>query len=202
PWAAVEDVRFQNNLLRGIGGGFNVLGKDDNGRPSVGTRRIEIRNNFLEDLGGDWGEGRLLQLLQGVEDFVFLRNTARNDAHILMTDAVNRGFVFRGNVVHHNRYGIIGDGAGPGGPTLQRYFPDAVLEDNLVIGGSRGSLPRGNHFAASESRGLRDPDRSDFRPRDAALEAGVDSSALCAALTASERPAWCGSPPDVDAASR
>src|SRR5690606_6280638 len=61
PWVVVEDVTFTNNLLSGIAGGFNILGRDDNSAPSGQTARIVIRNNLFRDMGGEWGEAPLFQ---------------------------------------------------------------------------------------------------------------------------------------------
>ena len=56
PWSVVEDVTFSNNIVRHTASGINILGRDDNG-PSQQTKRILIRNNLFEDMGGSWGGG-------------------------------------------------------------------------------------------------------------------------------------------------
>ena len=55
PWSVVEDVTFSNNVVRHVGGGINILGRDDN-HPSQQTRRIAIRNNVFLDVGGTLGQ--------------------------------------------------------------------------------------------------------------------------------------------------
>jgi cellulose synthase/poly-beta-1,6-N-acetylglucosamine synthase-like glycosyltransferase len=147
PWSVVEDVTFSGNLVRHVGAGINVLGQDDIHR-SGPARRIAIRNNLFEDVGGAWGSGRLFQLLDGARDVTIDRNTASQSGSMLSggDHAPHPGFVFTGNVAPHNEYGIIGSGTGTGMPTLERYFPDAIVRHNVIIGGDAAKYPPGNQF--------------------------------------------------------
>jgi len=165
PWSTVEDVTFENNLVRHVASGINVLGTDDI-HPSQPTRRIAIHNNLFVDVGGRWGSGRLFQLLDGASDVRIGHNTA------LQTDTVLSGgdraphlrFVFENNLVLHNRYGVIGSGTGPGRASLDRYFPRAVVKRNVFVGGPAGSYPADNFFPPSiDSVGFVDRQREDYR---------------------------------------
>jgi hypothetical protein len=165
PWSTVEDVIFQNNLVQHVASGINILGTDDI-HPSQPARRIAILNNLFVDVGGHWGAGRLFQLLEGVSDVRIGHNTA------LQTDFVifggertpNEPFVFENNLVLHNRYGVIGSGTALGRPTLDRYFPRAVIKRNVFVGGPAASYPADNFFPSSlESVGFVDPRRGDYR---------------------------------------
>jgi hypothetical protein len=159
PWAVVEDVTFTNNLIRHVAGGINVLGRDDN-HPSQPTRRIAIRNNLFVDVGGEWGNGRLFQLLDGTSGVVIDHNTAFQTGSILFggDHDPHTGFVFQNNVALHNEYGVTGSGTGPGNPTLQRYFPRAVMRGNVLVGAPPGAYPAGNFFPESLSAlGVDDP---------------------------------------------
>jgi hypothetical protein len=60
PWSVVEDVTFSNNVVRHVGAGVNILGRDDI-HPSQQTRRIAISGNLFDDVGGPWGSGRLFR---------------------------------------------------------------------------------------------------------------------------------------------
>lgn len=200
PWAVVEDVTFSNNLLKGIAGGFNLLGRDDNGMPSGQTSRIDIHNNVLLQMGGDWGTGPLLQVLEGVADLNVERNTAMNPASIIVSEgAPHTNMNFSRNIVKHNEYGIVGSGTGPGMQTLERYFPGATVEENLIVGGEMRSYPEGNVFPMSETDvGFIDRDAGDLRVDPARQlrrgeypDAGADFTTLCAALAAPERSRHC-----------
>jgi hypothetical protein len=201
PWSTVEDVTFQNNVVRHTGAGINILGRDDI-RQSAPARRIAIRNNLFADVGGPrWGgTGALLQILNGAAQVVVEHNTALQTGSILVAEGTpNEGFVFRANVLPHNEYGMIGTGTAPGTATIARFFPGAVIEGNVIAGGDAARYPRGNHFPASLSAvGFTDRERGDYRLAEgsryrngaAGRDAGVDMAALTAAgaLKTEERP--------------
>jgi cellulose synthase/poly-beta-1,6-N-acetylglucosamine synthase-like glycosyltransferase len=188
PWSVVEDVAFTNNLVRHAGAGMNILGRDDN-HPSEQTRRIAILGNLFVDIGGRWGSGRLFQLLDGTRDVSISHNTAfQTGASVFGGDhAPHAGFVFENNVTLHNQFGIGGSGTGIGRPTLERYFPGAVVRRNLFIGGDAAVYPRDNFFPATlEKAGfLMGPDGS-YRaaPTRLYVRAGTDGLDIGADITA------------------
>jgi hypothetical protein len=150
PWSVVEDVTFSGNIVQHVGAGLNVLGQDDI-HSSERTERISIVNNLFVDVGGQWGVGRLFQLLDGTSDVNIDHNTA------LQTDATIWGgdrrphtrFVFENNIALHNRYGIIGSGTASGRATLDRYFPGASVRRNVIVGGTPDRYPSDNFFPHS-----------------------------------------------------
>jgi hypothetical protein len=165
PWSTVEDVTFQNNLVRHVASAINILGSDDI-HPSQPTRRIAILNNLFVDVGGQWGAGRLFQLLEGVSDVRIGHNTAlQTDLAIFGGERTpNEPFVFENNLVLHNRYGVIGSGTASGRPTLDRYFPRAVVKRNVIVGGPAASYPPDNFFPSSiDAVGFVDPQLGDYR---------------------------------------
>lgn len=149
-WSVVEDVAFMNNVVRHSASGMYILGRDDNW-PSELAKRILVRNNLFDDIGGaDWGGGGiLLQLIGGAADVVIDHNTAFHSHNIVMAEGVpHPRFVFSNNIVQHNQYGIIGTGTGPGLATLSTYFPGAAITGNAIVGGSAESYPPSNFFPA------------------------------------------------------
>lgn len=150
PWSVVEDVSFVNNTVRHVAAGINILGKDDLAA-SRQTRRILIRNNVFIDIGRQWGMGRLFQLLNGTADVTIDHNTAFQSETLLMggDTAAHTGLVFQNNIAPHNQYGIIGSGTGVGRPTLERYFPGAVVRRNVFAGGNASLYPADNFFPGS-----------------------------------------------------
>jgi hypothetical protein len=190
PWSAIEDVTFVNNLVRHVGGGINVLGRDDN-HPSEQTRRLQILNNVLMDVGGSWGPGRLFQLLDGTNNVTIAHNTALQTGSILFggDHAPHTAFVFQNNVAPHNEHGIIGSGTEPGNQTLARYFPRAVVNGNVIVGGNAGQYPPGNAFAGSlEEAGIGAMRRGELKPgegrpsRNGSAPAGADVAQLLRAV--------------------
>src|SRR5688572_25650703 len=148
PWSTIEDVTFVNNIVRHVGGGVNVLGRDDI-KPSRQTQRIAIRNNLFLDVGGSWGGGRLFQLLDGTSSISIDHNTALQTGSILFggDHAPHTGFVFQNNIAPHNEHGITGSGTGAGTQTLARYFPLSVVRGNVIVGGDANQYPADNVFA-------------------------------------------------------
>ena len=153
PWSVVEDITFAGNLVRDVGSGINILGRDNShGDRSEQTRRIDIRDNRFENIGGaEWGgSGTLFQILEGTSDVDIEHNTAFQSGNVIMSEGPpNTGFVFRHNIVMHNAYGITGSGAGVGTLALTTYFPGAVVDGNVFIGGEAARYPSGNQFATS-----------------------------------------------------
>jgi glycosyltransferase involved in cell wall biosynthesis len=150
PWSAVEDVTFRRNIVRHAGSGVNLLGHDDN-HESRQTRRVLIQDNLFDDIGGVWGSGRLFQLLNGTADVTIDHNTAFQSGSLVQggDSAPHAGFVFRNNIAPHNEYGIIGGGTGIGLPSIERYFPGAIIEKNVIAGGRAAVYPPGNFFPPS-----------------------------------------------------
>jgi hypothetical protein len=150
PWSVVEDVTFVNNVVRHVAGGINVLGRDDI-QKSQPTRRIAILNNVFLDVGGRWGKGRLLQLLDGTEDVIVEHNTAAHTGGIMWggEGTPHHGFVFQNNIVADNDAGIMAGGTAGGRATLDRYFPGALVRRNVIVGGNADRYPGDNFFPAS-----------------------------------------------------
>jgi len=154
PWSVVEDVQFINNIVRRSGSGINLLGHDNN-QPrdqSQKTKRILIRNNVWDDIGGArWGgKGILFQLLDGTSDVAIEHNTAFQTGFLIYVEGQpHMRFRFQGNVAPHNEYGIFGSGVGVGTKAIEAYFPQAVVVDNVIAGGDASQYPVGNSFPLS-----------------------------------------------------
>jgi hypothetical protein len=188
PWSVVEDVTFVNNLVRHVASAVNILGRDDL-QTSERTERIAIRNNLFLDVGGVWGKGRLFQLLDGTSGISIDHNTAIHTESILFGGdrAPHTGFVFQNNIVFNNHYGVMGSGTGTGRPTLERYFPGAIVRRNVIVGGSSTEYPPDNFFPASlDQVGFVGPQALNFRlaPTSSYKHASTDRRDLGADLDA------------------
>jgi hypothetical protein len=200
PWSVVEDVTFSNNVVRHTASGINILGRDDN-HPSQQTKRILIKNNLFDDIGGArWGgEGRLFQLVADTEGVVVEHNTGFQTGTIIgAVGDPHAGFVYRYNITPHNDYGIIGTGTGVGAPTLMKYFPDGVINHNVIAGGHAAHYPQDNFFPASlDDVRFRDQPSGNYqlasssrykRAGSDGKDIGVDYDALCAAMPVTLKP--------------
>lgn len=198
PWSAVEDVQFTNNIIRHSGSGITLMGHDNNRArdQSVETKRILIKNNLWEDIGGPrWGgKGILFQLVEGTSDVTIERNTGIQTGTLVMAlGPPHKRFVFKNNIAPHNEFGIFGNAVGVGNPGIEAYFPDALVVGNIIAGGDKRQYPEGNAFpeslppipALNRSSGVVSASaRSAQDKTSAALppEAGVEVKDLCAAL--------------------
>ena len=144
PWAVVEDVAFEGNVVRRVAAGINILGQDD-AAPSGKAQRITIRHCLFEDV-----KGTLLQVLERTADVVVEHVTALNAGSLLVVEgAPHTGFVLRDSIALHNDYGIVGTGTAPGRATFEAYFPQGVLRRNVIVGGGGTPLPADNFAPAS-----------------------------------------------------
>jgi hypothetical protein len=149
PWTRVQDVTFTNNIVRHVPAVVNITGYDDSAT-SQRTERITFRNNLFEDVDvGKYGTGaKVLLMGAGAATLVFERNTImhRNSSVLWAYGAQMPGLVYKNNISLHGTYGIMGDGASPGTATLTRYFPGAVVQCNVLAGGSASRYPSPNSF--------------------------------------------------------
>ena len=135
--AVIEDIEFVNNIVRGTGNAVNVYGDE-----AGGGRRLAIRNNVFEDVSAkNWGGNGFFLKSTAWENLVIENNTILQDGNI--TTAYGKpvtGFVFRNNIVFNNAYGFFGDDAGSGKRALDKYFPQAVITNNVIIGAEVSSI--------------------------------------------------------------
>ncbi|HVZ19894.1 MAG TPA: putative Ig domain-containing protein [Vicinamibacterales bacterium] len=152
-WCVVQQVTFEHNELRHSVGAITVLGYD-NEHPSQQTNGITIRNNELSDLSKTWGgSGYPFLLLAGPRDVVIDHNTviSTGKGFLEVSGAPVSGFTMTNNVGRHNTYGIFGSNYGYGTTAIVHYFPDGVITDNVLAGGSAKSYPSGNLFPTTAS---------------------------------------------------
>ena len=145
PWSVLEDVLFEQNLVRNTENGFNLLGYDY-AHPSGRATRITVRNNVLLtpgvafQLGGEIGElaidhntidqgATLVSLYKGT---VWLAGAV---AARPGTYAVER-LTYTNNLARHNVYGVKGQGTAVGTPSLTAYTVINVWTNNVLAGGA------------------------------------------------------------------
>jgi hypothetical protein len=114
---------------------------------------ITIRNNLLEEIGSAWGAALpLFVVLLPASNIVVENNTATDSVFskwlVLIAGQRSSGFVFRSNIAAYGTYGIQGDGRQPGLDTLQAFFTDAVVTNNVLFGGlvDFSTYPASNYF--------------------------------------------------------
>jgi hypothetical protein len=149
-WVVTQSIHITNNTIRHVGAGVNILGIDP--ASATVTNDIVVRNNlFLDVSSANWGgDGRVLQTLGG-RNIVFDHNTAFTDGSSTVFADVSAvsGFVFTNNIVPDNAWAVKGTGTAEGLDTLNRFYPGAVFQKNVIIAGSASVYPGGNFFPGS-----------------------------------------------------
>jgi hypothetical protein len=152
PWSVLEDLLFENNVLRESENGFNVLG-NDYGQPSGRATRITIRNNLVQttgvafQLGGEIGALTIDHntIEQGYTLISFYIGTVWNagtPAPRVAAYAVEQ-LTFTNNLALHNDYGVKGESTGVGTPSLVAYAKSFVWTNNVLAGGAGRPYPAG-----------------------------------------------------------
>ena len=140
PWTVVEDVTFRYNVIRHAANAINISGYDDN-HPSAQGQRYRISHNLVYDIdGGTWGgKGNFLQIGNQPREVVVEHNTVQHTGNVLAVygkrdgaPAMIEGFLFRDNLMRHNRYGVKGDSLGVGSASLDAYFSGFTFERNVT----------------------------------------------------------------------
>ena len=149
PWTRVQDVTFTNNIVQHVAGVLNLAGFDDSD-PTLRTERITFRNNLFADVNHTvYGtSAKALLVGGGAAALVFDRNTIihTNSSVLYAYGAAMSGLVYTNNISQHHRYGIMGDSATTGIPTITKYFPGATVRCNVLAGGSASLYPTPNAF--------------------------------------------------------
>ena len=159
PWSVVEDVTFTHNIVRQCSAGIQFLGRDYNNRGQGGEQqRLLVQNNLFSDIGAYpmiRNAGQLFLIVDGGIDYIIDHNTAfhiEDPIYAQVHDPTAwpaRGFTFTNNIVVNNA-GVCGDDTGCNAMlTLRTYFPNAVFERNIIIGGTARNYPPRNFFPAS-----------------------------------------------------
>jgi hypothetical protein len=160
PWTVTTDVTFTNNVVDGAATAVGIEGRDP--KTSLYTKRVAIVNNLFLDIDGKYWKGAgdfLLVLagsrspagkLNGPADVFVDHNTAFQSSTVVSADgAPSRGFVYIDTITPHNRYGVKGSGTGTGIDTLERFFPRALFEKNVLVHGPSSLYPPDNFFPAT-----------------------------------------------------
>jgi len=150
PWSALEDVLFEQNVVRDTENGFNILG-NDYAQPSGRTTRITIRNNLLVtpgvafQLGGEIGDLAIDHntIDQGYTLMSVYKGTVWNAGAAAArpgTYAVEH-LTYTNNLARHNTYGVKGQGTAVGTPSLTAHTVSYAWTNNVLAGGAGFPYP-------------------------------------------------------------
>ncbi len=155
PWCQVAYVRFEQNVVRHSGAGFQILGTD-NIYPSLQTHDIEIRDNLINDIDPwQWGgNGYFLTLTGGPGPVTIDHNTIISDhasGLVQLDGSPIPDFRFTDNLARHNAYGFIGTDHGVGNDSIAWYLPGATIAWNVLAGANPSRYPANNAFPSDDA---------------------------------------------------
>lgn len=159
----IEDIEFTNNVVRGSANALNIYGAE-----GKGGHRLTIRNNFFEDITGEkWGGAGFFLKSTAWDGLVIENNTVINSSNITFAyEAPVKNFVFRDNIIFEKGYGFAGDSTTPGQAVIDKYFPNAVVGSNIIVGGSGSNYRSRNFYPASVKQvGFVNVETGDYRLR-------------------------------------
>lgn len=146
PATVIENIVFENNVIRGSGGALSVYGDEGSG-----GHKLTIRNNLFADIDKNkWGGSGQFLKVSDWQGLTIENNTVIHNGNI--TTAYGKpvnDLIFRNNIVFNNDYGMIGDDASPGSETFSRYFPRSSIVRNVIVGGSRKLYGPENYYVSS-----------------------------------------------------
>ena len=198
-WCVVEFVRFENNLVRHVAAGINLLGTDSASRPTQRTNGILIRNNVFADMRTTYGGNAWFLLIgDGPADVVVDHNTIAHDGNTLvylyggtaLSPRLVENARVTNNAAPHGTYGINGEHFSFGNGVISGFIRGTV-SGNFLAGGSAARYPAGNRFGSSFEEQFVSASSGDFRLRDSSSlrgaatdggDIGADVGTLLAAL--------------------
>ncbi len=178
----IDEIEFSGNIVRGTGGGMNILGGEGSG-----GHRLTVRNNIFDDIDGQkWGGGGHFMKVTDWDGLIIENNTViqKNNISVAYGEPV-LGFVFRNNIIFENEYGFHGDSVGSGQRAIDKFFPGGSVASNIIIGGSSTLYKEPNIFLASFDRIGFEPNKTgDYRlkPDSPYLMAGFERKRIGADL--------------------
>lgn len=136
PWSATEDVLFEGNTVRDVEGGFNIQGYAAD-QPGGRTTGVVIRSNTIQ------ASGVAMQIIDGPGTVTVDRTTFVNGYTFMQLSGSQIGnLTVTGVLANHNDYGVKGDSAGIGTPSLVKFAAVWTWTNNVLLGGAgKGTYP-------------------------------------------------------------
>jgi hypothetical protein len=159
PWSGTSHVTVRRNIVRNIGGAFNIAARPE-AYPADPLHSVVVTDNLVinVNVGQFTGTSRVFVVQGDVTDVSITHNTAYNETvpfgalvFAPVGAKVNR-FSFSDNITATaSNWGIFGDNTGPGMATITDYAPTSTFTGNVFAGSAGGNYPTGNFFTPAVS---------------------------------------------------
>jgi hypothetical protein len=153
PWDVTQDVTLRYNMIRNIGGGFNIAASPDNNFPDIHARKITIHDNLIHtiNVAPNDGEGRGFIVSGDLQDLAIFHNTVwqPTQSALVFAGVPTIRTTFRDNVIGGGAYGLIGDNVGNGTMALAYYAPGGFVQGNVITIPTAAGYPTGNFYPAA-----------------------------------------------------
>ena len=179
PWTAVEDITFENNVLKNINGFLQMGSSGRQGAPTKPLKNIFIRNNLILNVAPNNSKGiRSFFEIDGNADRppttnvkilhnvgLFVPGHGQSLMKLGSSGNAIDGVVFEKNIFSSGRYGIAGTGTTHGVPSINKYFRNWTFRDNILVGtvGQKKYPPDNTIVPDIAQVGFVDPAQGDFR---------------------------------------
>jgi hypothetical protein len=142
----IDEIEFTGNIVRGSGGGLNILGGEGSG-----GHRLTIRNNIFDDIDGKkWNSSGHFMKSTDWDGLTIENNTIIQTGNIANAYGNPiKNFVFRNNIIFENEYGIKGDNMGSGQQAIAKFFSGGPVTGNIILGGNSTLYKEPNVFLNS-----------------------------------------------------
>lgn len=142
--AALQYITIRNNIVRHVGEGIRISGMSPYNGPNDPCHDLEISNNVFDDVNGTtWTHsGEWIRFPYKFDNLKLRHNTVFQTYTVMvfgdgtLSNNISSGFEMADNIVNYAGYGFYGVDHGTGQDAINYYFPDAVFERNVMIGGA------------------------------------------------------------------
>ena len=158
-WCATRDWEFRNNIVRNVGAGFNLSGREGSNPHPVGEllTRVWLEQNIVENVntGIYTGDKKMVQLLQNLSNLTLRNNSFYSTAQFSSVLAIGSSpaathMEMTGNAAHYGGYGLFATQTGPGEVSLGNISGTVNFGTQVFVGAQKNGYPRAT-FVSSVS---------------------------------------------------
>jgi Bacterial Ig-like domain (group 2) len=161
-WCTTSDVTIRHNIMRNVGAGFSIQGKEGGNPNPIGglLDRLLIEENIVENVNVApyLGEARLISMMQNPQNVVIRRNTMTSTGALsqylnLAGLPAGTNFNFLDNVVSYGTYGLFSSWYQQGENNAQAFQGNVSFNGTVMIGAFKNGYPNGS-FVSTLSAAL------------------------------------------------